>query len=248
MEIRPIFFKEILFFDFLEESAQVALRQVVTVWEGKIKKTRFFLPKVGLTSILQNSTIKSQIHKAVLGVWMAETRSWTKTREVSSGSLWGRFVYLIVQNIGVVSNVIVVLLGFGAVVLVHEFGHFITAKLGGIKVEAFSIFMPPTMLGIRRTTVGVQVPRSAGLLRPQGGGIAPRDDDATEYRIGLFPFGGYVKLLGQEDTGPVKQNDDPRSFARKPISIRMAVIAAGVIFNVISAAIIFMVVFLVASI
>ena len=52
-------------------------------------------------------------------------------------------VYLILLHAGVVTNVIVVLLGFGSVVLVHEFGHFIVAKLGGIKVEAFSIFMPP---------------------------------------------------------------------------------------------------------
>jgi hypothetical protein len=55
MEIRPIFFQEILFFDFLEESARVVFWKVVTVWEGKIKKMRFFLPKVGLISILQNS-------------------------------------------------------------------------------------------------------------------------------------------------------------------------------------------------
>jgi regulator of sigma E protease len=137
-----------------------------------------------------------------------------------------------------------VLLGFGAVVMVHEFGHFIIAKLGGIKVEAFSICMPPTLLGIRRTRSGFKLrilPSFSGRKEEE----SPEDNEATEYRIGLFPFGGYVKLLGQEDTGPVKQNDDPRSFARKPILTRMAVIAAGVTFNVISAAIIFMVVFLV---
>jgi len=44
MEIRPIFFKEILFFDFLEESVSV-FRQAVTVWEGKIKKRDFSFPK-----------------------------------------------------------------------------------------------------------------------------------------------------------------------------------------------------------
>jgi len=41
MDIGPIFFKEILFFDFLEESAQVVICSVVTVWEGKIKKRIF---------------------------------------------------------------------------------------------------------------------------------------------------------------------------------------------------------------
>ena len=45
MEIRPIFFKEILFFDFLEESAQVALGQMITGWEGKIERRDFSFPK-----------------------------------------------------------------------------------------------------------------------------------------------------------------------------------------------------------
>lgn len=173
------------------------------------------------------------------------TKSWTKGVSLLFWmAILGVVVYLIVRNIHVVGNVIVVLLGFGAVVLVHEFGHFITAKLGGIKVEAFSICMPPTLLGIRRTKSGFKfrfLPSFSGRKEEE----PPEDDEATEYRIGLFPFGGYVKLLGQEDVGPVKQNEDPRSFARKPIPIRMAVIAAGVTFNVISAALIFMVVFLV---
>ncbi|MEN6575153.1 MAG: site-2 protease family protein [Phycisphaerales bacterium] len=174
------------------------------------------------------------------------TKSWTKW---AGGAFWiavlGVVVYLIVLNIGVVSNVAIVLLGFGAVVLVHEFGHFITAKLGGIKVEAFSICMPPTLLGIRRTQSGFKFRVLPTFLRKQEEESPEEQDEATEYRIGIFPFGGYVKLLGQEDTGPVKQVEDPRSFARKPMPIRIAVIAAGVTFNVISAAIIFMVVFLV---
>jgi hypothetical protein len=45
MEIRPVFFKEILFFDFLEESAQAVLCQVVPVWEGKIERRDFSFPK-----------------------------------------------------------------------------------------------------------------------------------------------------------------------------------------------------------
>ncbi len=165
-----------------------------------------------------------------------------------SGVLWaavlGVVAYLIARNIGVVGNVVVVLLGFGAVVLVHEFGHFIVAKLGGIKVEAFSIFMPPTLLGIRKTKAGFKL-RILPSLYGEKNEEPAEEYEETEYRVGLFPFGGYVKLLGQDDTGPVKQIDDPRSFARKPVSTRIAVIAAGVTFNVISAAIIFMIVFLV---
>jgi regulator of sigma E protease len=155
--------------------------------------------------------------------------------------------YVIARHVGVVSNVIVALVGFGAVVLVHEFGHFIVAKLSGIKVEAFSIFMPPTLLGIRRTDgkFKLRVLPSFSGGKDAAAAEGAEAPEATEYRIGLIPFGGYVKLLGQEDTGPVKQIDDPRSFAKKPVSIRIAVISAGVTFNVISAVIIFMTVFLV---
>jgi len=155
----------------------------------------------------------------------------------------GVVIYFIARNIGVFSNVIIVLLGFGAVVLVHEFGHFIVAKLSGIKVEAFSIFMPPTLLGIRKTKAGFQFRVLPSFTAGKSEEPAEPPEE-TEYRIGVFPFGGYVKLLGQEDTGPVKQVDDPRSFACKPISTRIAVISAGVTFNVISAALIFMIVFL----
>jgi regulator of sigma E protease len=165
-----------------------------------------------------------------------------------NGVFWaavlGVVIYFIARNIGVVGNVVIVLLGFGTVVLVHEFGHFIVAKLSGIKVEAFSIFMPPTILGIRKTKSGFKFRVLPSFT--SGRGEEPEEPpEETEYRIGVFPFGGYVKLLGQEDTGPVKQVDDPRSFAHKPIGTRIAVISAGVTFNVVSAALIFMVVFLV---
>jgi regulator of sigma E protease len=167
-------------------------------------------------------------------------------------------VYLIARNAQVVANVAVVLLGFGAVVLVHEFGHFIVAKMGGIKVEAFSLFMPPTVLGFRRTAKGLRFrilpmlfakPSESAQEAEEGGlsftlGKGGKEGE-TEYRIGLIPFGGYVKLLGQDDVGPVKQLTDPRSFSNKSIGIRAAVIAAGVTFNVISAAIVLMIVFLV---
>jgi len=177
---------------------------------------------------------------------MAETAK-SRTRAVS-GIFWvvllAAAAVLIAQYLGVVSNVLVVLLGFGSVVLVHEFGHFLVAKLGGIKVEAFSIFMPPTLVGIRKTKEGFKFRFLPGFSSDQTEESAEPIEE-TEYRIGVFPFGGYVKLLGQEDTGPVKQVDDARSFANKPMGIRAAVIAAGVTFNVISAALIFMIVFLV---
>jgi regulator of sigma E protease len=164
-------------------------------------------------------------------------------------------ILLIARNIGFVGNALLVLLGFGAVILVHEFGHFIVAKLSGIKVEAFSLFMPPILLGVQKTEEGVRVRILPEILPKKGDDsgngalcftIAGKcKASETEYRIGLIPFGGFVKMLGQEDTGSVKSSDDPRSYANKPPHTRAAVLAAGVTFNVISAVIVFMVVFLI---
>ncbi len=182
-------------------------------------------------------------------------------------------IYLIATHLVTFVNVMTVVLGFGAVILVHEFGHFIVAKLSGIKVEAFSIGFPPTMLSIRKTGGKVRfsvLPKlfGSGLEEAEGepksevpDGVPASQMEAkmadtkttgiaitkgqweTEYRIGLVPFGGFVKMLGQEDAGPAGKTDNPRSYANKPISVRIAVVAAGVIFNVISAFLIFLVVF-----
>jgi len=164
-------------------------------------------------------------------------------------------IYLAARNIGAFGNLLLVAVGFGAFVLVHEFGHFIFAKFFGIKVEAFSIGFPPTLVGILRTVGGWRI-RILPQLFPQedesgNGGLSftigpkAQQPGETEYRIGVIPFGGFVKMLGQEDVGPIKASDDPRSFANKPVGARMAVIAAGVVFNAISALIVFMIVFLI---
>jgi len=164
-------------------------------------------------------------------------------------------IFLIVRNIGVFGNILLVMIGFGAVVLVHEFGHFIAAKLSGIKVEAFSIGFPPTLVGILRTERGWRIrilPQFFKKENDESGdgslsftiGKKARAGE-TEYRIGLIPLGGFVKMLGQEDVGEVEKSDDPRSYANKSVGARMAVIASGVLFNAISAIIVFVAVFLV---
>jgi regulator of sigma E protease len=163
-------------------------------------------------------------------------------------------VTLIITRFEVFGNMLLVMLGFGAVVLVHEFGHFIVAKIGGIKVEAFSIGFPPTLIGLRRVEGGILVRILPDLLPADGDdgdcelkftipmGVK---EGETEYRIGMIPFGGFVKMLGQEDTSTVEATDDPRSYVNKGVGTRMAVIVAGVTFNIISALIVFMTVFLV---
>jgi len=173
-------------------------------------------------------------------------------------------IYLILQNLSIFGNILIILIGFGAVILVHEFGHFSIAKLADIKVEAFSIFMPPIVLGLLKTKHGLRVRILPGFFpKPQS---TPKEDKKqnqqqdeglltftlgkpgnageTEYRIGLIPLGGFVKMLGQEDTGASKSTDDPRSYANKSVGKRVAVISAGVLFNVLSAVIAFMMVFL----
>jgi regulator of sigma E protease len=170
-------------------------------------------------------------------------------------AVFATVIYLAARNIGTFGNILLVAIGFGAFVLVHEFGHFLFAKLFGIKVEAFSIGFPPTLAGILKTERGWRIRILPQFFPKEDGsddgklsftiGQKVRRAGETEYRIGTIPFGGFVKMLGQEDVVPIKASDDPRSFANKPVGARMAVTAAGVVFNAISALIVFMIVFLI---
>ncbi|MHC4641532.1 MAG: site-2 protease family protein [Planctomycetota bacterium] len=192
---------------------------------------------------------------------MSETESLTKrTRKKRSRALlWGVvaavLLYLIIRNFSAFSNILLVALGFGAVVLVHEFGHFILAKFSDVKVEAFSIGFPPALLGIQRMENGYRIRLFPRFSEKEGEPEPERPSftigkkgtkaSETEYRIGVIPIGGFVKMLGQEDSGPVKTSDDPRSYANKPATSRIAILSAGVICNVISAVLIFMIVFMI---
>ncbi len=158
--------------------------------------------------------------------------------------------YIVTSNLRVFSNVLIIVIGFGAMIFVHELGHFTSAKLSGIKVEAFSIGMGPILIGLSRTEKGYKIRILPGLInKTEGeGGFCftfgkKTKPGETEYRISLIPFGGFVKMLGQEDIIQVEKSDDPRSFANKPVGARFAVIASGVFFNAISAVVLFMITF-----
>lgn len=154
-------------------------------------------------------------------------------------------IYFISADVTMSWNIFLAMMGFSAVVFIHECGHFFVAKASNIKVEVFSIFLPPILFGIRRTEAGWRVrilpkyfPKEGdedgdGMLSFTFGKAGKAGE--TEYRLGLIPLAGYVKMLGQEDIGADKQCDDSRSFGNKSVKVRMAVIAAGVIFNVIAA-------------
>jgi len=123
-------------------------------------------------------------------------------------------------------NIFLILFGFSVVIFFHEMGHFSVAKWAGIRVEKFAIGFGPELLGFSR--------------------------GETRYSLNLLPLGGYVKMLGQEDfevdkSGELTMSDDPRSFINKPVGQRMAVVSAGVIMNLLLAAVLFMVVFMVGK-
>lgn len=93
----------------------------------------------------------------------------------------------------------------GVLILVHEYGHFIMARRAGMKVEEFGFGFPPRLFGIKR--------------------------GETIYSINWIPFGGFVKILGED--GDSKEN--PESFGSKPISARLKVVVAGVVMNLLFA-------------
>lgn len=96
-------------------------------------------------------------------------------------------------------------------VAVHEFGHFWVAKRMGVKVLRYSI-------GFGRPLWK----RSYG-------------PDQTEYIIAALPMGGYVKMLDERE-GEVPESEKDRAFNRQPVGKRIAIVAAGPIFNFIFAA------------
>lgn len=101
-------------------------------------------------------------------------------------------------------------------VVVHELGHFVTAKLAGVRVLEFGLGYPPRLVGVRFGRK--PAPSSTG---------EPVEDERTEYTINALPLGGFVRLLGEEDPS------DPHSLAAKPRGIRIIVLAAGALMNLV---------------
>ncbi len=109
------------------------------------------------------------------------------------------------------------ILTLGVLVLVHELGHFLAAKLFKMRVDRFSIGFPPRAFG--------------------------KQIGETDYCISWIPIGGYVKIAGMIDesfdTEFLGKPPEPWEFRSKPIWQRMIVISAGVIMNILLAVLIF---------
>ena len=138
----------------------------------------------------------------------------------------------------------ILLLGFGFVVFIHELGHFLAAKWVGIKVEQFAVGMGQAICSWRSGMGFTWGSSNRKLAELERKGEDTSKYGETEYRLNWVPLGGYVKMLGQDDTNPNAVSDDPRSYNRKSVGARMVVISAGVVMNVILAALLFMALFL----
>jgi regulator of sigma E protease len=101
------------------------------------------------------------------------------------------------------------LLGFVALIILHEAGHFTAAKAVGMRVERFCLFFPPLVVKVRR--------------------------GETEYGIGAIPLGGYVKITGMSPHEEIPPELLPRAYYNQPVWKRIVVIAAGPAVNIVLA-------------
>jgi regulator of sigma E protease len=109
----------------------------------------------------------------------------------------------------------------GVLIFFHEFGHFLLAKLFSVKVLKFSLGFGPKLIGKK---IG-----------------------ETEYLISAFPLGGYVKMFGENDDEEIAPEDAHRSFSSQPVLNRIAIAAAGPIFNLLLAFLLFSGIYIVAG-
>jgi regulator of sigma E protease len=115
--------------------------------------------------------------------------------------------------IGLIHSLITIVLFFailGILVIIHELGHFVTARLANVRVLEFGVGFPPR----------------ARVLRSKG---------ETLYTLNWLPIGGFVKLEGEDGD----EGSDPRSFSSQRLPIKLWILVAGVLMNVLLAFVIF---------
>ena len=99
-------------------------------------------------------------------------------------------------------TIVAFVVALGCLIVVHEFGHYLVARACGVKVLRFSVGFGKALWA------------------------KPLGRDRTEWVIGAFPLGGYVKMLDEHE-GEVAPQDLPRAFNRQPVWRRMAIVVAG---------------------
>ena len=119
-------------------------------------------------------------------------------------------------------DIVLIIVGLSVLILVHEIGHFVSAKFFGIGVEEFGIGFPPRIFG--------------------------KKYKGTLYSVNALPFGGFVKIIGEDGDENEKGNEikkDSLNFSSQKIWKRVIVLVAGVSMNIIAGWIIFSAVFMV---
>ncbi len=106
----------------------------------------------------------------------------------------------------------------GILIFVHELGHFLAARIGGVGVLKFSLGFGPKIFGKK---IG-----------------------ETEYVVSWIPLGGFVKLLGESGTEDLAPEDEKRSFFKQPTWKRLLIVLAGPVFNFLLAIVIFFIVYM----
>ena len=120
------------------------------------------------------------------------------------------------------TNIIAFIIVLGVLIFFHEFGHFLIARLFGVGVEKFSLGFGPRLVGKK---IGI-----------------------TDYRLSAIPLGGYVKMVGEEPDAEIDPANLPLSFTHKHVAKRMLIVAAGPVFNILLAILIFFVFFSITGI
>ncbi len=125
----------------------------------------------------------------------------------------------------VIHNIFFFIVAIGVLVTFHEYGHYWVARKAGVKVLRFSIGFGRPLFSWRRKTV---------------------EGDDIEYVIAAIPLGGYVKMLDERE-GNVAESDLPRAFNNQSITKRIAIVAAGPVFNFILAIFLYWIVFMLGT-
>ncbi len=125
----------------------------------------------------------------------------------------------------VLHNIFFFIIAIGVLVTFHEFGHYWVARKSGVKVLRFSIGFGRALISWTRTT---------------------KEGDEIEFVIAAIPLGGYVRMLDERE-GDVDEADKPRAFNNQSVLTRIAIVAAGPVFNFILAVVFYWAVFLLGS-
>ncbi len=151
------------------------------------------------------------------------------------------------------ANILLVLIGFGFLVAVHEFGHFVAAKWAKVRVDSFAVGMGSVLLAYRKG-IGFRFGSTEPTVREQTGKrtidlseseLERLNLGETEYSLRVLPLGGFVRMLGQDDLDPAASSTDARSYNRVPVWKRMIIVSGGVACNIATAVLFFVIAFMI---